>query len=260
MGRENTAKSMPSHAFTQFELTKNVLNNLSQFKLKPTAKLVLLYLCDCYNPKHGEMFPKQSTIAMKLGISEVSVIRAIQELHKEGLLISERKYTNRYKFTSRIVQECPENLIDNNHQKDSSENIKKIAPCIEQKKETKKEQTNKELGGNVYFSDFTHSQRVKKDYLLQFYTPQELEILREYVRKKGNITNIDGYVNRIRLNGNDKQILKDIRKKTFVVQRAKNNIIETKQLIEQSEQLKTTAVLPCNSPAFLELGRKLGLK
>ncbi len=109
MRRENTAKSIQLNGFTQFDLSKKVLNNLNNYNLKPTAKLVLLYLCDCYNPKHGEMFPKQSTIAEKLGISEVSVTRAVQELHKEGLLISERKYTNKYKFTSRIVAECPNN-------------------------------------------------------------------------------------------------------------------------------------------------------
>lgn len=130
------------HGVSQFELSKKVLNNLYKYNLKPVTKLVLLFLCDCYNPKHGEMFPKQSTIAQKLGVSEVSVIRAISELHKERLIISERKGVNRYTFTPRILSEPPINeqnkMIVQTKQKDSSKPIKKIAPCIEQKRETKK--------------------------------------------------------------------------------------------------------------------------
>lgn len=104
-----TAKKHATHAFSQFRLTNNLLQNLYKHEITPTAKLVLLYLSSCYNPKKADMFPKQKTIAAKLGISEASVIRAISELHKEGLIISERKYTNRYKFTSKIVSEQPQN-------------------------------------------------------------------------------------------------------------------------------------------------------
>ena len=107
--RENVVKKHARHGFSQFELSKRVLNNLYKYDLKPIAKLVLLYLCDCYNPEHGKMFPKQSTIAKKLGVSEVSVTRAIQELHKEGLIISERKYMNSYRLGQKIVCELAEN-------------------------------------------------------------------------------------------------------------------------------------------------------
>ena len=99
----NTVKKHAEQGVKQVELLNFLLNNLSQFNLKPTTKLVLLYLAGCYNPKHADVFPKQKTIALQMGISEASVIRAIQELHKEGLIISERKYTNRYRFTARIL-------------------------------------------------------------------------------------------------------------------------------------------------------------
>ena len=96
------AKTQHAHAFSQFELTKNVLNNLSQFDITPTAKLVLLYLTGCYNPDNADVFPKQSTIATSLGVSERSVVRAVQELCACGLVIIECKNSNRYKFTSSV--------------------------------------------------------------------------------------------------------------------------------------------------------------
>lgn len=123
---------MTGHGFTQFKLTQNLLNNLSQFEITPTAKLVLLYLSSCYNPKKTDMFPKQKTIALKIGISERSVVRAICELIKAGLIIAECKYTNRYKFTSKIAEKlrigekffAPDNLSENECQNDVLEDDK----------------------------------------------------------------------------------------------------------------------------------------
>ena len=140
---QNTAKTMSGHGFTQFELTQKLLQNLYKFKLTPTAKMVLMYLSSCYNPKHAEMFPKQRTIADKLGISEASVIRAICELHKEGLIISERKYTNRYKYTPKFLTSL--GILNNKMQVENSQNESKetcnLQPVlIEPKKEQYKKQ------------------------------------------------------------------------------------------------------------------------
>ena len=139
----NTVKKHDKQGFTQFDLTKHLLNNLQQFKITPTAKLVLLELSACYNPKKPDMFPKQKTIALKLGISERSVNRAIQELFKAGLILIECKYTNRYKFTSKIVSECKQ---DNSASKIRKNGVKKYAklahPYIEQKRITKKTTNN----------------------------------------------------------------------------------------------------------------------
>lgn len=178
----NLAKSMPQKGITQFELTQKLLQNLNTFKLTPTAKLVLLYLSSCYNPKHGEMFPKQKTIADKLGVSEASVIRAISELHKEGLIISERKYTNRYKYTARFLFSLGisnDKMQVENSQNEIKETCKMQPQLIEQKKET-----NKPTNVDDY--------KILKDYALRH-----------------NAKNINAYINFLKKSGSDKQIIKD---------------------------------------------------
>lgn len=180
---QNAAKSMPTKGFTQFELTQKLLQNLNTFKLTPTAKLVLLYLSSCYNPKHGEMFPKQKTIADKLGVSEASVIRAISELHKEGLIISERKYTNRYKYTARFLSSLGisnNKMQVGNFQNEIKETCKMQPQLIEQTKEPINKPTN--------VDDY----KILKDYAI-----------------KHNAKNIHAYINFLKKSGSDKQIIKD---------------------------------------------------
>lgn len=186
MRKGNLAKEHAGHAISGFELSKKVLNNLSQFNLKPIAKLVLLYLCDCYNPKHGEMFPKQSTIALKLGVSEISVIRAIQELHKEGVIISERKYINRYRFTSKIVSKYPhfeENEMIGKTYQNEKEHIKMKPHEHEQIKETNK---------TTNVDDF--------------------KILKNYAEKKG-AKNVTAYINALKNNGSAAKIINEVKEK-----------------------------------------------
>jgi len=89
---------------TQFKLSKITLQSLSKFDISPTAKLVLLYLIDCYNPAKVYMFPKQETIADKLGISLSSVKRAIKELSKANIIIIELKFSNRYNLTQTFFE------------------------------------------------------------------------------------------------------------------------------------------------------------
>ena len=94
-----SANACTGMVLSQFELSKITLKNLNRFDLSPTAKLVLLALVDCYNPRTEEIFPKQKTIAEQLGISVSSVIRAIKELAHAQIVIYETKSTNRYKLT-----------------------------------------------------------------------------------------------------------------------------------------------------------------
>ena len=84
---------------TQFKLSKITLQSLSKFNISPAAKLVLLYLIDCYNPAKVYMFPKQETIADKLGISASRVRRGIKELSKSNIIVIELKFSNRYSLT-----------------------------------------------------------------------------------------------------------------------------------------------------------------
>ena len=84
---------------TQFKLSKITLQSLSKFKISPTGKLVLLYLVDCYNPAKVYVFPKQDTIADRIGISLSSVKRAVKELCSANIIVTELKFSNRYSFT-----------------------------------------------------------------------------------------------------------------------------------------------------------------
>lgn len=248
MGRENTAKAMSLHGFKQVQLTNYLCNNLSQFNLKPTTKLVLLYLSSCFNPKHADVFPKQKTIADRMGISERSVISAIQELHKEGLIISERKYQNRYTFTSRILSQASENENISQAEKVADEKCKSFTPqpensapvYIEQTIEQEKEQLDKRLGGNVY-------------------SMEEFHILRKYAIDH-NARTVVGYIAFLHYNNSAKSVLKKHHQQAFINKRAKTNIAETKQLIAEQQKLSKTAVLPCESEAWNNLRAKFSRK
>lgn len=109
-------------ANSQFNLTQKTITYLSCLDLTPSTKLVLLYLTTCYNPKHIFVFPKQSTIANKIGICETTVVRAIKELVKKGYCTKKRKiykpnfYTFTLEFFSTVhfvnLKEIRENNID----------------------------------------------------------------------------------------------------------------------------------------------------
>ena len=215
MKKENTVKKHATHGFSQFTLTQNLLNNLQQFEITPTAKLVLLYLSSCYNPKKADMFPKQKTIAAKIGVSEASVIRAISELHKHGLIISERKYTNRYKFTSKIVAEPPsvEKIFEpNNLQVENSQNeTEKLAKCEVINIEPKKEQIN---------------------------NPKNDKYLIQYAKQKG-VKNILPYINAIKRNGNAEEIIQEYKK---IERKANFMESETKRVVADAQFAKENAV------------------
>lgn len=250
MRRVNTAEKHATHAIRQVELLNYLLNNLSQFNLKPTTKLVLLYLAGCYNPKHADVFPKQKTIALQMGISEASVIRAIQELHKEGLIISERKYTNRYKFTSRIlnlggmVEDFSEanNMQVENSQNATSETCNLQAPYIEQEKEQKKEQTysfsTKKEGGNVYL-----------------FQSEEDRILEEYAKPRAK-KSVQAYVKRLKESGSAAKIISEYKKKKNVTQMALRSCQETQELIRNYNEYSINSDSPYKCDAWKKFGEK----
>ena len=216
---QTALKVKQQESCTQFYLTTNTITKLNTFKLTPTAKLVLLYLTTCYNPKHKEVFPKQKTIADKLGVSERSVTRAIQELFKEGLILIECKYTNRYKFTSKIVQEQAEILSDDLRQNDTPKHDNLSHHVIEQKKEQNKEQTFSS-GENVYSGDDL--------------------ILYEYAKKKAKY-NVDALIQKIKENGGDKKIICEYKKRKNATQIALRSYQETQKTIKLYESFKNNA-------------------
>lgn len=212
---------MTGHGLRQVDLLNYLLNNLQQFNLKPTSKLVLMYLAGCYNPKHADVFPKQKTIADKMGISEASVIRAIQELHKEGLIISERKYTNRYKFTSRILNlgamdedlPQPNNMQVENSQNEISETCNLQPACIEQEKE-----------------------QVKNNSDDSFNNIEDYKILRNYAEQKG-ARNITAYIKALKANGSADRIIKQEKEKQAIESYHAKRIEETQNWIKQNTGL-----------------------
>lgn len=182
------AKTHVGHGFSQFKLTDRLLKNLNKYELSPTGKLVLLYLSSCYNPQKADVFPKQKTIANKLGISDRSVVRAIQELVKGGLIFVESKYTNHYVFSSKIVQKPsqnekifkPENLSDDLSQNDTS----KRDNLSHHEHEPKKEQEKQPLSMEDY------------------------KILKKYALRRG-AKNIQAYINALIKSGSAESIIKE---------------------------------------------------
>lgn len=182
------AETHATHGFSQFKLTDRLLKNLNKYELSPTGKLVLLYLSSCYNPKKADVFPKQKTIANKLGISERSVVRAIQELVKDGLIFVESKYTNHYVFSSKIVQKPsqneknfePENLSDDLSQNDTSKRDKLSH----------------------------HEHEPKMEHEKQPLSMEEFKILKKYAIKRG-AKNIQAYINALIKLGSAESIIKE---------------------------------------------------
>lgn len=202
------AETHATHGFSQFKLTDRLLKNLNKYELSPTGKLVLLYLSSCYNPKKADVFPKQKTIANKLGISERSVIRAIQELVKGGLIFVESKYTNHYVFSSKIVQKPsqneknfePENLSDDLSQNDTS----KRDNLSHHEHEPKKEQEKQPLSMEDY------------------------KILKKYADKRG-AKNIQAYINALIKSGSAESIIKEYKQ----IQANAQGMIEKAQRVQK---------------------------
>lgn len=186
---QQTAKKHEQHAITGFELTKKALYISSQYGIKGVTLNVLLYLTTCYNAKNKYVYPKQKTIAQMISASERSVVRAIQELVKAGLIIVECKYSNKYVFTSKLTGEQPqyekiftsENMSDDSSKKVTSKDDK-MSPhdnkqIIETNKPTKVE-----------------------DY----------KILKAYAQKYAKY-DIHAYINKLIKDGSAQKIIRDVK-------------------------------------------------
>lgn len=215
---------------SQFKLTNQIIKNLSQFDLTPTAKLVLIYLTTCFNPQKADIFPKQKTIAAKIGVSERSIVRAIQELFNAGLIIIECKYSNRYRFTSKLAYCTPQNDIffDSDRMSDD-----------------KCQNDNKQ---NDNLAEHEHTIEQKKE---QPVSIKEFELLKNYAQKKG-ARNIDAYVNWLIKKNHHFEILKNIKNEKTSSQ---NRITATQEYLKSREiEKEKVAPLP---PEWFELGKKL---
>ncbi len=234
-------KKHDRQGLTQFELSHKLLNNLSQFSITPTAKLVLMYLAGCFNPQKKDIFPKQKTIAQKIGVSERSVVRAICELVKAGLILIECKYTNRYKFTPYFLSSLGishfslhfDEMSDKTSQNGNCINDKMSAHDIEPIKEHKKEQITSVNSKSYSFDEF--------------------KILKDYAKKQG-AKNINAYVKTLINNGASQKIITDFKKQKAIEMYHAMRIKETTLYIKELKN--SVGVAPQSCPAWVEFNQK----
>ena len=89
-----------------YELTSALIRGgLGKLKLSNSASMVLLYLCSCYNSKNKTVYPKILTMALNLGITEMTVKRSIKELVNAGCILKTKKdkKQNAYIITSKVL-------------------------------------------------------------------------------------------------------------------------------------------------------------
>lgn len=101
-------KKHATHAITGFELQKIALHNLQHWGLKPTTKIVLWVLIDCYNPENGSVvFPSMEYIAKIGDMGLTSAKEGIKELINKGLIIKSKRDKvsgnyNKYLLTPKV--------------------------------------------------------------------------------------------------------------------------------------------------------------
>ena len=86
---------------TQYELSNKLFDSdfFTKVSLKGSARLVLMVLCRYY----PNIYPSMETLKKKSGIgSKDTINNALIELRDKGLIISETKHTNHYKFTAKF--------------------------------------------------------------------------------------------------------------------------------------------------------------
>ncbi len=255
MERMEKGKKHVTNGISQFALTKQTLNNLSQYDITPVAKLVLLYLTDCYNPKNAEVFPKQKTIALKLGVSERSITRAIQELFKAGLILIERKSSNRYFLRlkndfgaagSKIFSQ--NNLSDATCKNVTLQTDNLSDPHVhEQTKEQKRQQESD-------FEDFVCCFG-KKNAESDDKNPENDKLLLKALENKPWIKNKVAYLNTIKRSGNVEMLIKE-GKELFNAEKHNRTMLKLTELNTKRRELDAELAEP-PTKTFIELKKVL---
>lgn len=243
----NVLKQEDYREFTQFELTTNILNNLKQFDLTPVAKLVLLELSTHYNgEKNGAVvFPSIETIAETLGVGLTATKKAIKDLIAEGLIIKSKMSKvhgnyNKYCLTLKVQGVKGHNTTYKRSENELSKQSKNDLFYIGTNKDkqiTNKEVNKENFGGNVY-------QR------------EDDVILYEYAKKRAK-KSVEGYVRFLKSSGAAKSIIKEHNKPILAaLYREKTH----ENLMKEYESFKVDSVMPSESLAWVELGKRLRKK
>lgn len=222
--------------FSQFELSKIVLHNLKHFDLTPTGKLVLLVLVDCFNPENNAVvFPSMEFIADMAGIGLTATKQAIRDLILTGCIIKSKRGKirgnyNKYLLTKKIQYRASERAdIENLKQSEndllkSSENDRfKQSDFDRFHEEQKIEQKN----NNVV--DFKKRQDEEKI--------TDTQILSEYAKEHG-ASNIQGYINALKIKGVAADIIRQYREKEGVQKYWDSQAASTSELIQEYENMK----------------------
>lgn len=103
------AQKSVNQDLSQFELTKKLTEQIDNFELSRRASVVLQFLSTRYNlkkEKEGKdsIYPGQILIGEKTGYKKRTVIEAIKELNKKGLILSVKTTgrNNKYKLTPKF--------------------------------------------------------------------------------------------------------------------------------------------------------------
>lgn len=225
--------------FSQFELSKNVLHNLKHFDLTPTGKLVLLVLVDCFNPENNAVvFPSMEFIADMAGIGLTATKQAIRDLILTGCIIKSKRGKirgnyNKYLLTRKIQYRASEraeneNLAqgqksDNDLLKSSENDRLKQSDSDRFHEEQKIEQKNNNV---VEFKKKQEEEKIT-----------DTQILAEYAKEHG-ASNIQGYINSLKIKGVAADIIRQYREKEGVSKYWERQAASTSELVREFEQMK----------------------
>ena len=212
--------------FSQFELTQSLLQNLNKLKLTATENIILLELSLFYNPKHADIFPKQKTIALKANCSERSVIRAVQSFIKAGLIMVECKYTNRYKFTQKLLNLCG---LVKDFKQDDNLSYRGCQNVIKQGDNLSRHEQNKEQKKKTKVVVLKNPEKSE--------TISDEEVLRIYAEKHAK-SNIQGYINSLKIKGVAADIIRQYREKEGVQKYWERQAAQTSELVKELASLK----------------------
>lgn len=217
------------HGFSQFELSKNVLHNLKHFDLTPTGKLVLLVLVDCFNPDNNAVvFPSMEYIADMAGIGLTATKQAIRDLILTGCIIKSKRGKirgnyNKYLLTKKIQYRASERAE------------------IENLKQSENDLLKSSENDRFKQSDFDrfHEEQIseQKNNVVEISKKTDAQILAEYAKEHG-ASNIQGYINALKIKGVAADIIRQYREKEGVQKYWDNQAAKTSELVREYQSFK----------------------
>lgn len=216
------------HGFSQFELSKNVLHNLKHFDLTPTGKLVLLVLVDCFNPDNNAVvFPSIEYIADMAGIGLTATKQAIRDLILTGCIIKSKRGKirgnyNKYLLTKKIQYRASERA--------EIENLKQSENDLLKSSENDRFKQSD-------FDRFHEEQIIEQKNNVVELQKTDAQILAEYAKEHG-ATNIQGYINSLKIKGVAADIIRQYREKEGVSKYWERQAAKTSELVREYANFK----------------------